>query len=297
VTARATIRPSPSQSVQPKSFEASAPMYVCSMITAASDTNGRMNRIIVCAGGWSLGLTMAGRAAVARPPKRVKRKRAQVSDLGLDRGRVCRVPSHGYALGTLVASPEALPATIRYTRSPSVFCVSLSPSFLRTTAARKARTVCGCQPGERVTVVMVAPLGRHSSASTRACFEFARPLGLTAAGRLRTNFGCRPASVITTHALFAPKVQRKLTNGVVGFAAGGSSSDRKRSRPIRAFSATPHDGQRPCRTLAEDPGRTQPRAAYARRRSSNASGLHGRNSARILGIRASFQRDNLRRHF
>jgi hypothetical protein len=36
----------------------------------------------------------------------------------------------------------------------------------------------------------------------------------------------------------------------------------KRSRPIRAFSATPHDGQRPCRTLAEDPGRTQPRAAY-----------------------------------
>src|SRR6476619_8140444 len=43
---------------------------------------------------------------------------------------------------------------------------------------------------------------------------------------------------------------------------GGSSSDRKRSRPIRAFSATPRDGQRPCRTLAEDPGRTQPRAAY-----------------------------------
>ena len=38
----------------------------------------------------------------------------------------------------------------------------------------------------------------------------------------------------------------------------GSSSDRKRSRPIRAFSATPHDGQRRCRTLAEDPGRTQP---------------------------------------
>src|SRR5262249_46288460 len=57
------------------------------------------------------------------------------------------------------------------------------------------------------------------------------------------------------------------------------------------------DGQRPCRTLAEDPGRTQPRAAYPRRCSSNASGLHGRNSARILGIRASFQRDNLRRHF
>src|SRR5262249_5901753 len=44
--------------------------------------------------------------------------------------------------------------------------------------------------------------------------------------------------------------------------AAGSSSERKRSRPIRAFSATPHDGQGRCRTLAEDPGRTQPRAAY-----------------------------------
>jgi hypothetical protein len=77
-----------------------------------------------------------------------------------------------------VASAEALPATIRYTRSPSVFSdSSLSPSFLRTTAARKARTVCACQPVERVTVAMVAPLGPHSSASTRACFEFARPLG------------------------------------------------------------------------------------------------------------------------
>ena len=47
----------------------------------------------------------------------------------------------------------------------------------------------------------------------------------------------------------------------------------------------------------EDPGRTQPRAAYPQRRSSNANSLRGRNSARILGIRTSFQRDNLPRHF
>src|SRR5262249_2774228 len=80
--------------------------------------------------------------------------------------------------GTPVASPEASLATIRYTRSPSPFSdSSLSPSFLRTTAARKARTVCGCQPVERVTVAMVAPLGPHSSASTHACFEFACPVG------------------------------------------------------------------------------------------------------------------------
>src|SRR5712672_407182 len=45
---------------------------------------------------------------------------------------------------------------------------------------------------------------------------------------------------------------------LLAFAAGGSSSERKRSRPIRAFSATPNDGQRPCRTLAEDPGRAGP---------------------------------------
>src|SRR5262249_16846216 len=38
---------------------------------------------------------------------------------------------------------------------------------------------------------------------------------------------------------------------------------------------------------------TQSRAAYPRRCSSNASGLPGRNSVRILGIRAIFQRDNL----
>ena len=86
-----------------------------------------------------------------------------------------------------------------------------------------------------------------------------RPIG---AGGVRGASRSGSVSVITTHALFARKVQRKLRNGVAGFAAGGSSSDRKRSRPIRAFSATPRDGQRRCRTLAEDPGRTQPRAAY-----------------------------------
>src|SRR5262245_61370457 len=37
--------------------------------------------------------------------------------------------------------------------------------------------------------------------------------------------------------------------------------------------------------------------AYPRPCSSNASGLPSRNSARILKIRVSFQRDNLRRHF
>jgi hypothetical protein len=62
---------------------------------------------------------------------------------------------------------------IRYTRSPSVFSdSSLSASFLRTTAAKKPCTECGCQPVEVMIVAMVAPLGRRSSPSTRACFEY-----------------------------------------------------------------------------------------------------------------------------
>ena len=34
----------------------------------------------------------------------------------------------------------------------------------------------------------------------------------------------------TTHALFALKVQRKVSNGVAGLAAAGSSLDRQKSR-------------------------------------------------------------------
>src|SRR5262249_57879323 len=108
----------------------------------------------------------------------------------------------------------------------------------------------------------------------RLAQELIRPPASTAS-RVAWAVGIAwPCVVITDAEPVARKVQRKLSNGVAGFAAGGSSSDRKRSRPIRAFSATPpHDGQRPCRTLAEDPGRTQPRAAYPQRRSSNANSL------------------------
>src|SRR6266567_4651917 len=45
---------------------------------------------------------------------------------------------------------------------------------------------------------------------------------------------------------------------LLAFAAGGSSSERKRSRPINAFSATPHDGQRRCRTLLKIPAEPSP---------------------------------------
>src|SRR5947208_13681664 len=72
-----------------------------------------------------------------------------------------------------------------------------------------------------------------------------------------------------THALFALKVQRKLSNGVAGFAAAGSSLDRQKSRAIRATS------QR-CRLMTTNAGRdpsNRTRAAYSDRRSPNANNL------------------------
>src|SRR6185295_16853712 len=51
---------------------------------------------------------------------------------------------------------------------------SLSLSFLRTTPAKNPRTECCCQPVHCMMLAIVAPPGRLSKPSTRACFEFAR---------------------------------------------------------------------------------------------------------------------------
>jgi hypothetical protein len=56
-------------------------------------------------------------------------------------------------------------------------------------------------------------------------------------------------SVITTHALFALKVQRKVSNGVAGVATGGASAEIAANSYLAAM---PFDGQRRRRTLAED---------------------------------------------
>src|SRR5438445_3327439 len=151
--------------------------------------------------------------------------------------------------------PRYLPRT---TRAASLLCI-----LMRTAPLGPLRTDLGCRPrldGARRFALGHAKLLSRASAQQRAgglaqqraatTQTPRRPIG---AGGVRGASRSGSASVITTHALFARKVQRKLSNGVAGFAAGGSSSERKRSRPIRAFSATPNDGQRPCRTLAEDP--------------------------------------------
>src|SRR5882757_950169 len=60
----------------------------------------------------------------------------------------------------------------------------MRPSFLRTTAAKKPRTECCCQPVVFMIVAIVAPLGWLSSAITVACLEVARAVATPAA------FGC-----------------------------------------------------------------------------------------------------------
>jgi hypothetical protein len=99
--------------------------------------------------------------------------------------------------------------TIRYTR-------------LRTTAARKARlkSIGATARRRRNIALPTTPTPR-------------RPIG---AGGMRGASRSGSACVITTHALFARKVQRKASNGFAGFAFGGSSLDRQKSRPIRASS-------------------------------------------------------------
>jgi hypothetical protein len=51
------------------------------------------------------------------------------------------------------------------------------PRLLRTTPAKKPRTECCCQWVARMMAAIVAPSGRSSIASTRACFEPARLSG------------------------------------------------------------------------------------------------------------------------
>src|SRR5262249_13539787 len=80
-------------------------------------------------------------------------------------------------------------------------------------------------------------------------------------------------SVTTTDALFAEKVQRKVSNGPA--ENRGNSCQRKH----------------PAEMLALSP------SCASHRRSSNANSLCRRNSAGLAEICAIFQRDNLRRHF
>jgi hypothetical protein len=68
-----------------------------------------------------------------------------------------------------------------------------------------------------------------------------RPIG---AGGVRGGSRSGSLSVVTTHALFARKVQRKVSNSVAAFAARGSSLIGKNRGNFRVISAMQIDDQR-----------------------------------------------------
>src|SRR5262249_555572 len=145
-------------------------------------------------------------------------------------------------------------------------------SLLGLTAAGRLRRDLGCRPrldGARRFALGHAKLLSRASAQQRTATTQAprRPIG-AGGGRGASRAG--ETSLITTHAPFARKVQRKLTNGVAGFAAGGTSLDQR---------------------VREGTGWWPPvRAAYPRHCSSNASGLPGQNSAGFPQMSANFQK-------
>src|SRR5438094_10068888 len=62
------------------------------------------------------------------------------------------------------------PAATRYMRSPSAFSdVSVKPSFLRTTPAKKPRTECCCHPVAFMIAAIVVPFGCLRRPRTASC--------------------------------------------------------------------------------------------------------------------------------
>src|SRR5580704_12974104 len=53
--------------------------------------------------------------------------------------------------------------------APAFSDISVKPSFLRTTPAKKPRTECCCQPVAFIMAVIVVPLGCLSKARTASC--------------------------------------------------------------------------------------------------------------------------------
>src|ERR1700740_649301 len=75
-----------------------------------------------------------------------------------------------------------LSTATRYMRSPSAFSdVSVKPSFLRTTPAKKPRTECCCQPVAFIMAAIVTPLGWPRRARTASCLVLLRREGVLSA--------------------------------------------------------------------------------------------------------------------
>src|SRR5258707_7992886 len=88
----------------------------------------------------------------------------------LDHCDVSSASDQAACLARSATADEALPSLTRYTRPLSVCSETrLSPSFLRTTPARKPRTECCCQSVADMIAAIVAPAGVRSIAMMRAC--------------------------------------------------------------------------------------------------------------------------------
>src|SRR6266478_8722704 len=97
----------------------------------------------------------------------------------------------------------------------------------------------------------------------------------------RARIAARSAEQIEpTDALLAGKVQRKVSNGIAGLAAAGSSRHRQKTQQFL-----------PAQASCRDPGTRLELRSH--RRSSNANSLCSRNSAGSPEICVTFQRDVL----
>src|SRR5205807_6873135 len=155
-------------------------------------------------------------------------------------------------------------------------------------AAGRLRTYLGCRPcltGPRrfalghTTLLSIVP-AQLRAATTQTP---RRPIG---AGGARGASRSGSMSLITTHALFARKVQRKLSNGIAGLAADGASLDPQKSQANSRLTAMPLDGQRRPITLAEErhfpSGAAQTRIVSA---SPSAARSPPSNARSLCGIR------------
>src|SRR5258706_6806949 len=140
------------------------------------------------------------------------------------------------AAGLVRSAAAALPSLMRYTRPLSVCSETrLSPSFLRTTPARKPRTECCCQSVAVMIAVIVAPAGVRSIAMMRACLVSGLAADLDGAGVDRS----RDAGLAVFRA-----VERVAAFGLVlGLVTGSSEVHAAPS----AAPPQPRLGETPCR--------------------------------------------------
>src|SRR5258705_6781169 len=104
----------------------------------------------------------------------------------LDHCDVSSASLQAACLARSAAADKALLSLMRYTR-PSSVCseTRLSPSFLRTTPARKPRTECCCHPVAVTRDAIVAPAGVRSIAMMWACLVSAPAASLDDVGANR----------------------------------------------------------------------------------------------------------------